>query len=77
MSDCSDANKLIIESVPLDGRSIRLLDQRKAAQIRIKMAEALGLEDEDLAMRLAHFQRTGQVWRSAFEPGSPIDLLSA
>lgn len=61
MSDNQDANQLIIESVPLAGMTRRLIDNHQATQIRAKIAQALGLEDEELAKRLAHFQRTGQL----------------
>ena len=62
-SDNQDANQLIIESVPLAGMTRRLIDPHQATQIRAKIALALGMEDEELAFRLAQFQRTGQVWR--------------
>jgi hypothetical protein len=55
--DFTDANQLIIEAVPMGGRPRRLLDQYMAAQIRNKIALALGLEDEALATKLAQFQR--------------------
>ena len=58
MSDNEDANKLIIESVPLGGMTRRLIDPNQATQIRAKIALALGMEDEELAAKLAHFQRT-------------------
>ena len=67
-SDNQDANQLIIESVPLAGMTRRLIDPHQATQIRAKIALALGMEDDDLAARLAYFQRTGDVWREAFPP---------
>ena len=60
-SDNEDANKLIIESVPLAGMTKPLIDQHQATKIRCIIALALGMEDEDLAKKLAHFQRTGEV----------------
>jgi len=56
-----DANTLIIESVPLAGMTVRLIDQYQASRIRARAALALGMEDEDFAARLAHFHRTGTV----------------
>ena len=58
-SDNQDANQLIIESVPLAGMTQPLIDQHQATKIRAKIALALGMEDDELAARLAHFQRNG------------------
>ena len=58
-SDNQDANQLIIESVPLGGMTRRLIDPHQATQIRAKIALALGMDDEELAKKLAHFQRNG------------------
>ena len=60
MTDNEDANKLIIESVPLAGMTKPLIDQHQATKIRCMMALALGLEDEELAYMLAQYQRTGK-----------------
>ena len=61
MDNNKDANQFIIESVPLAGMTRPLIDPHQATRIRCKIAQALGLEDEELAARLAHFQRTGEV----------------
>lgn len=60
--DYRDANRLIIEAVPaLVGSVKRLLEPYQAMHIRGQIAKALGMEDDDLASRLAHFKRTGEV----------------
>ena len=68
MSDeFSDANQLIIDAVPMGGRPRRLLDQYMAAQIRCKIALALGMEDAALVAILAEFQRTEAARRASEE----------
>lgn len=56
-----DANQFIIDSVPLAGMTRPLIDPHQATRIRCRIAQALGMEDEELAARLAHFQRTKEV----------------
>ena len=73
-SDNEDANRLIIESIPLAGMAKPLIDQHQATKIRAKIALALGMEDEELALRLAYFQRNGCPTFEAFHglPGLTI-----
>ena len=62
-NDKRDANLLIIAAIPLGncGMTSPLINQPNATKIRVKIAEALGLTDEELSAKIAHFYRTGEV----------------
>ena len=58
-NDKYDANLLIIEAVPIGnfGMTSPLISQPNATKIRFKIAEALGITDEELSAKLANFYR--------------------
>ena len=68
MTDNQDANQLIIESVPLAGMPRRLIDPNQATLIRAKIAQALGMEDEDSGRQAGAFPTHGRCVARAHPP---------